>query len=78
MKKLNINVNNIKKITFRIKSNKSSRLIDIIYFLENYHYKNLCHDGYHNCGCSFIDMIEKTAYHFGILEKLQVLKWENK
>ncbi len=56
-----------------MKNNKSSKLIDIICFLEN-----LCHDGYHNCGCSFIDMIEKTAYHFGIFEKLQVLKWENK
>ena len=78
MNELNINEDNIKKITLNIKDDTDPILINIISYLEYYHYENLCRDGSRKCGCSSIDMIENAAYHFGVLEKIQELKWENK
>ena len=78
MNEENINKYNIKKITLNINDYNDPILLDIIFYLEEYHYIHLCRDGSRKCGCSSIDMMESAAYHFGILEKIQELEWKKK
>ena len=78
MNEENINKYNIKKITLNINDYNDPILLDIIFYLEEYHYIYWCRDDSRKCGCSSIDMMESAFYHFSILEKIQELECKEK